>query len=66
MNGFLTIVDGDKAITLLFFALYLITAFRICRYSHWIEAGAPNPFLPQTVKQLLGPQETRLRAVVCD
>ncbi len=64
MNGFLTMIDGDKTITFLFFALYLITAVRICRYSSWIDAGAPNPFLPKSVKQWLEPQESRLRAAV--
>ena len=38
---------------LLLFTLYLITAVKVCRYSSWMQAGAPNPFLPRRLQALL-------------
>lgn len=40
----------ERLIPFTLFALYLLTAVRICRYSSWVEAGAPNPFLPRGLK----------------
>ena len=40
----------ERLIPFLLFALYLLTAVRVCRYSSWVAAGAPNPFLPRTLK----------------
>ncbi|MBT8424249.1 MAG: hypothetical protein HKN98_00615 [Silicimonas sp.] len=37
----------ERAVPLMLFALYLLTAVRICRYSSWVAAGEPNPFLPR-------------------
>ncbi|MEQ9037995.1 MAG: hypothetical protein RIE24_06545 [Silicimonas sp.] len=43
----------ERLIPLLLFALYLLTAVRICRYSSWVRAGAPNPFLPRSLEVAL-------------
>lgn len=43
----------ERLIPLALFALYLLTAVRICRYSSWVEAGAPNPFLPRSLKPVV-------------
>jgi hypothetical protein len=40
----------ERVIPFCLFALYMLTAVRICRYSSWVAAGAPNPFLPRTLK----------------
>lgn len=40
----------ERLIPFALFALYLMTAVRICRYSSWVAAGAPNPFLPRALK----------------
>lgn len=40
----------ERLIPFALFALYLLTSVRICRYRSWIEAGAPNPFLPRSLK----------------
>ena len=42
----------ERALPFFLFALDLITAFRVCSYSAWRDAGAPNPFLPRTLKAL--------------
>lgn len=41
---------AERLIPLTLFALYLLTAVRVCRYSSWVAAGAPNPFLPRRIK----------------
>ena len=46
MNTLLAFPGMDRAPTLLMFALYMITSVQIVRYSKWIAAGQPNPFLP--------------------
>lgn len=40
----------ERLIPFMLFALYLLTAVRLCRYSSWIDAGAPNPFLPRRIQ----------------
>ncbi|NNE80384.1 MAG: hypothetical protein HKN18_08945 [Silicimonas sp.] len=61
MTWFQTILMGERAITLLLFALYLITAVRLCRYSSWVSEGTPNPFLPRVLKNALIDQGYRQR-----
>jgi len=39
----------ERLVPYLFFLLYLITSVQICRYSRWIDSGAPNPFLPRRI-----------------
>lgn len=51
----------ERLIPLLMFALYLLTAVRICRYSSWVQAGEPNPFLPRGLKMVLVEADTRVR-----
>ena len=51
----------ERLIPLLIFALYLLTAVRICRYSSWVQAGEPNPFLPRGLKMVLVEADTRVR-----
>ena len=51
----------ERLIPLLMFALYLLTAVRICRYSSWVQAGEPNPFLPRGLKMVLVEVDTRVR-----
>lgn len=41
----------ERLVPFVLFMLYLVTAVRICRYSAWIHAGAPNPFLPQRLRR---------------
>lgn len=53
----------ERLIPFLMFALYLLTAVRICRYSSWVEAGEPNPFLPRSLQMVLVEAETRARRV---
>jgi hypothetical protein len=43
----------ERLIPFLLFALYLLTAVRVCRYSSWVRAGAPNPFLPRSLEMIL-------------
>jgi hypothetical protein len=40
----------ERLTPFMLFALYLLTAVRICRYSSWIDASAPNPFLPRSLQ----------------
>lgn len=47
----------ERMVPFLLFALYLITAVRICRYSSWIREGAPNPFLPRHLSQAVSKRE---------
>lgn len=49
MNTLMTLPGMDRAPTLLMFALYMITSFQIVRYSKWLAAGQPNPFLPRNL-----------------
>ena len=60
MSWFQTILLGERAIKIMLFALYVITAVRICRYSRWINEGAPNPFLPKSLQARLVDAEPRL------
>lgn len=53
----------ERLIPFLCFALYLLTAVRICRYSSWVQAGAPNPFLPRGLEKALVRIETRTRHI---
>lgn len=53
MTGFKTLPLAERALMILLFVLYLITAFRLCRYSSWRANGAPNPFLPRRAKAML-------------
>ena len=47
----------ERVLSFGLFALYLITAVRLCRYSTWRRAGSPNPFLPPAVKVALAAYE---------
>ena len=47
----------ERLIPFMLFALYLITAVRLCRYSSWMAAGAPNPFLPRQIKAAVSRSE---------
>lgn len=47
----------ERLIPFMLFALYLFTSVRICRYSSWVEAGAPNPFLPRSLKKAVARSE---------
>lgn len=47
----------ERLIPFMLFALYMITAFRLCRYSSWMAAGAPNPFLPRQIKAAVSRSE---------
>lgn len=49
----------ERVIPFALFALYLVTAVRICRYSSWVRAGAPNPFLPRRIKQSASHRDIR-------
>lgn len=51
----------ERATPLLLFLLYVVTSVRICRYAQWHAQGAPNPFLPRTLKPLVRDTELRLR-----
>lgn len=51
----------ERAMPVMLFAMYLVTAFRICRYSSWRAAGAPNPFLPRRVGIAVAKYERRMR-----
>ena len=39
----------ERMLPIMLYALYMLTAVRLCRYSWWIEKGAPNPFLPRSL-----------------
>lgn len=53
----------ERLIPFLLFALYLLTAVRVCRYSSWVRAGAPNPFLPRNLETILLGTDTRNRRI---
>ena len=53
----------ERLIPFLLFALYLLTAVRICRYSSWVRAGTPNPFLPRRLQLVLVSVDTRERRI---
>ena len=57
MIWLLTLPTVERALPLVLFVLYLITAFRLCRYSSWMRSGAPNPFLPRKIKVMLRKRE---------
>ena len=52
---------AERVLPLMLFSLYLMTAFRICRYSSWKHAGSPNPFLPRRLKIAVARAELRMR-----
>ena len=52
---------AERLLPLMLFSLYLMTAFRICRYSSWKDAGSPNPFLPRRLKVAVARAELRMR-----
>lgn len=49
----------ERLIPFMLFALYLITSVQICRYSSWVAAGAPNPFLPRKLKAAVAKSDIR-------
>lgn len=49
----------ERLIPFVLFALYLLTAVRICRYSSWVDAGSPNPFLPRGLAMAVARIDTR-------
>ena len=61
MTWFQSVVDTERALPFLFFALYMITSVRICSYSAWCRAGSPNPFLSRRMKQVFHGYEIRRR-----
>lgn len=61
VTWFQSILAVERVLPLLLFALYLITAVRVCRYSSWLDAGAPNPFLPAPLKVAARNFELRCR-----
>ena len=54
MGTLLFDLGAERVIPFALFALYLITAVKVCSYSSWVRAGAPNPFLPRKIKRSLG------------
>ncbi len=61
MTWFLSVVDTERTVPFLFFALYMITSVRVCSYSAWCQAGSPNPFLPTRLKKVAHGYEIRRR-----
>ncbi len=55
------VMTAERITPFLFFALYLITSFQICRYASWKNAGTPNPFLPRILKPAVREFEKRSR-----
>lgn len=51
----------ERLTPFMLFALYLLTAVRICRYSSWVDAGAPNPFLPRSLQAVAAKVDVRAR-----
>ncbi|MDH5622521.1 MAG: hypothetical protein OEY74_10605 [Gammaproteobacteria bacterium] len=51
----------ERAVPLYLFALYMVTSVRICRYSAWRKAGAPNPFLPRSLRPIVDRHQRDLR-----
>jgi len=51
----------ERAVPLYLFVLYLVTSVRICRYSAWCAAGAPNPFLPRRLRSVVDRHQRNLR-----
>ena len=49
----------ERLTPFMLFALYLLTAVRICRYSSWVDAGAPNPFLPRSLQSVAAKVDVR-------
>lgn len=54
----------ERLIPFVLFALYLLTAVRVCRYSSWVRAGEPNPFLPSGLKTVLVEADRRASRLV--
>ena len=53
MSTFQLAMLAERALPLILFALYMVTAIRVCRYSAWCDAGAPNPFLPRSLRPVV-------------
>lgn len=51
----------ERVLPFVLFTLYLVTAVRVCTFSAWQTAGAPNPFLPRSLKPVARGYEKRLR-----
>lgn len=51
----------ERLAPFMLFALYLVTAVRICRYSSWVAAGEPNPFLPRRLALAVAHLDTGAR-----
>lgn len=60
MIWFLTLPLAERVLPFLLFMLYMITAVRLCRYSSWMQSGAPNPFLPRRLKAVLKQRDRRI------
>lgn len=52
----------ERAVPFYLFVLYMLTSLKVCRYSAWRAAGAPNPFLPRGLKTVAARYERDLRA----
>lgn len=50
-----------RAVPMYLFVLYLVTSVSICRYSAWCAAGAPNPFLPRSLRPFVDRYQRDLR-----
>lgn len=61
MMSFYTHAAEGRVTTMIMFALYLITSVQIVRYSKWIAAGQPNPFLPGQPRAVPASARPRLR-----
>ena len=53
MTWFLTHPVTERTLPFLLFAFFVVTSVRLCRYSTWVERGAPNPFLPRVLVKFL-------------
>lgn len=59
MSAMLIGSGAERVIPIVLFTLYLVTSVRICRYSSWVRAGAPNPFLPRRISKSVSHRDIR-------
>ena len=53
MTWLMTHPIAENTLTVCLYAAYMLTSLHLCSYSNWCARGAPNPFLPRTVKYKL-------------
>ena len=61
MTLFNLLPGNERLLPFVLFALYLLTAFRICTYASWRAAGEPNPFLPRSLQRWLARAKMQAR-----